>query len=102
MDRHTIEINYQEALRRADDLEEIGRDLMRALEKEYEQSMQTLSTNWKGVNAETYLRKGTDLAEQMRCTARSVIETADEIRRTARRIYNAEMAALRIIEARIY
>lgn len=102
MDRNTIEINYQAALEKADELEEIGRELMRALDREYEESMQRLAVNWKGVNAETYLKKGNSLGVQMRSTADGVIEAAEEIRRTARRIYNAEMAAIRIIEARIY
>lgn len=102
MDRNTIEINYQAALERADELEEIGRSLIRALENEYEESLQTLAGNWKGVNAETYLKKGNTLGAKMRGTANGVIEAAEEIRRTARRIYNAEMTAMRIIEARIY
>lgn len=102
MDRNTIEINYQTALAKADELEAIGNELMQALEQEYGNSLEILAGNWKGVNADMYLGKGYRLAEQMRGTAREVVDAANQIRRTAETIYYAEMAALNIIEARIY
>lgn len=100
MDRNVIEIDYREALGRADELEEVGCRLMQALNQEYGQSMQMLAANWKGGNAETYLNKGTDLEGQMRETAKGIINAAGEIRRAAERIYQAEMEIIRIIEAR--
>lgn len=102
MNAEKIELDFRAAMAKADELEAVGKELMQTVNGDYEDTLQMLAGNWKGVNAEAYLRKGGDLGNQMRRTARSVMEAAEEIRRTARRIYAAEMAAVRIAETKNY
>ena len=75
-------------------------DRLEQLENKTENSMQTLSAAWKGQNATAFLRKEDTLKKEVRKTAAEIHSIADDIRRIARRIYEAEMAALRIAQQR--
>jgi uncharacterized protein YukE len=61
-----------------------------------------LSASWKGDNAKAYIGKGSRLQENIRGTAGELRSIAAEIRTIAKRIYDAEMAALAIAENRTY
>lgn len=102
MDERTIQLNFRAAMAKADELDEIAEGLLQAINNDYEEAMQTVGAGWKGGNAESYLAKGGKLEEQMRNSVNQLKQAAGEIRRTAKRIYNAEMAALQIIQLRTY
>lgn len=97
-----IMFNFRRALQQADELDEIANSLSRMSKSDFEGTMQNISANWKGENARQYLAKGDCLQENMNSTANSLHGIASDIRSVARRIYNAEMRALAIAEARNY
>lgn len=102
MDKKTIELNFQAAMASADELDGIADELERALRGNFEQSMTQLARNWTGANADYYQTKSGKLAEQIQASVSKIRTGASEVRITARLIYQAEMAALAIAEARNY
>ena len=98
----TIMFNFRRALQQADELDEIANSLSRLAKSDFESTMQNISINWKGENARGYLAKGEKLQGNMCFSANSLHSIASDIRNVARRIYNAEMKALAIAEARNY
>ena len=102
LSRGTIQFNFQKARQQADRLDELAGRLTKLTASEYAGAMQNISANWKGENASAYLSKGARLQGDMEETAKSLHNVASEIRAVARRIYDAEMRALAIAEARRY
>lgn len=102
MDRHSIEVNFQAAMASADELDGIANDLENALRNGYAESMAQLSRNWTGANAEFYQTKSGKLTEEIQDSASRIRTAAREVRRTARLIHQAELAALAIATGRIY
>ena len=100
--RAAIMFNFRKALQQADELDDIANDLSGMAKSEFEGTMQNISVNWKGENSRKYLAKGNRLQGDMHSTANSLHGIASDIRRVAKRIYNAEMRALAIAEARDY
>lgn len=98
--RSEIRFNFRQALNQADRLDNLADRLDRLSGKTMESSMQTLSAAWKGENATAFLRKEDILKKEIRTTAGSIHDIADDIRRIARRVYDAEMEALRIANER--
>lgn len=98
----TIVFNFNQAKQQADKLDALADNLSNMSSTEFSAIMQTVSANWKGENATAYLAKGSTLQERMNETAKSLRGIASEIRTVARRIYNAEMAALALAEKRTY
>ena len=102
MDTKRIQLDFNQAMAKAAELEEIGNELLKAVNGDYEEALQLILAGWKGGNAEAYLRNGTRLEKEMLRTARQVLQCAQQIRRTANRIYRAEMEAARIAGIRTY
>lgn len=102
MDKKTIEINYQEAMSSANQLDAIADELERELRRGYAESMAQLAGNWTGANAEYFQTKGEKLTEQIQDSVKRIRSGADEVRRTARLIRAAELAALAIAKGRNY
>lgn len=98
----TINFNYNRAIQQASELDEIANNLSRLTSSEFAETMQNISANWKGENANKYLKKGERLQSDMSSTAKSLHGVASEIRRIAKRIYDAEMYALALARAREY
>ena len=98
--RAEIRIDFQQAIKQADKLDEIATKLERISKNSMEESMQNLSAAWKGENASAFLKKEDRLQGEINTTAKNVRAIADDIRRIARRIYEAEMAAWRIANER--
>lgn len=100
--RETIEFNFKKALGQADKIDTIANNLSKLSGKEFGGTLQKLSTNWKGENASLYLTKGSNLQEKMNGTAGELHSVASDIRTIAKRLYDAEMAALSIATTRTY
>lgn len=99
--REKIEFDFRQAMRQADRIEEIA-DKLRLSNSKLENSLQNLSVSWKGENASAYLAKGSSLQTKMNKTAQGLQAAASDIRTVAKRLYDAEMAALAIASARTY
>lgn len=100
--RESIQFDFDQARRQADHLDRIADHLDNLGKNKLNNSMQTLSQNWKGANAEAYLAKGNNLKQEITSSASDLRGIASDIRRIAQNIYNAEMEALRIAEEREY
>ncbi|MCI9464348.1 MAG: hypothetical protein HFI48_10765 [Lachnospiraceae bacterium] len=100
--RATIEFSFRTALSQADTIDEIADNLSGLSRTDFENAMQNLSAGWKGENASLYLSKGSILQGKMDGTSNSLHAVASDIRAVAKRIYDAEMAALEIAQNRTY
>lgn len=100
--RQLIEFNFRTALGQADKLDNIANNLSRLSGAKFGGTLQNLSSNWKGENASLYLEKGSRLQEKMNGTAEELHSVASDIRTIARRLYDAEMAALALASDRTY
>lgn len=97
-----IMVNFKKAMQQADELDEIANSLSRSAKSELEGTLQSVSANWKGENAERYLTKGDNLQGKIYSSAKSLHGIAADIRKVARKIYDAEMRALAVAETRNY
>ena len=100
--RASIEFDFKQALSQADRVDQIADSLSRLSDNKFEGTMQNLSLNWKGESANRYLAKGERLQGKMNVTANELRRIASDIRRVARNLYNAELAALEIASQRNY
>lgn len=100
--RESIEFDFRKALSEADIIDEIAERLGTLSNNKFENTMQNLAASWKGDNASSYLRKGEKLQSSMSRTSNELHSIATDIRTAARRLYEAEMAALEIAQRRDY
>ena len=100
--RQSIEFDFNQAKKQADELDSIANNLDNLSKNKFNQSMQTLSQNWKGANAAAYLSKGSALESDISKSASQLHGIASDIRRIAQNIYDTEMEALRMAEERAY
>ena len=98
--RSEIRFNFRQALAQADRLDALADRLGKITGKTMENSMQMLTRAWKGDNANAFLRKEENLRKDIKGTAADLHDIADDIRRIARRVYEAEMEAWRIANER--
>lgn len=94
MGEYTIEMNFRRARKQAEELKEIAQSLRCLAEREVEESLESLSGGWSGAGADSYLTKARGLQKEIQSTAVDIQKTADSLLQAARRIYDAEMAAL--------
>jgi len=97
-----IEIDFAKALSQAKKIEEIAGNIERVAKNKFDGSMQVVAGNWKGPNAEMYLKKGESMKENLLKDAASCRTIAAQIREAAKRIYDAEMANAAIATIREY
>ena len=95
-----IRFNYRLALSQASQLERLAERAERLSKQKMEPSMQSLSAAWKGESATAFLKKEEQLKRQILVSASEIRGIATDIRTIARRVYNAEMEALRIARSR--
>ena len=95
MTAREIDINFGNAMSKANELDELAGQLS-GVRGDLNESLQMLSANWQGESATQYIAKGMDLTEQIQSTARNLNNIADAIRSSAIRIRNAERRALEL------
>jgi len=100
--RQSIEFDFKKALAQADRIDGVADKLSNLSGRQFGATMQNLSANWKGENASSYLNKGVRLQNKMDGTVNELRNIAEDIRRIARTLYDAEMAALEIALRRQY
>lgn len=100
--RESIQFDLDQARRQADRLDSIAENLDGLGRNKLNNTMQTLSQNWRGANANAYLSKGSNLQREITSSASELHNIASDIRTIAQNIYNAEMESLRIAEEREY
>lgn len=97
-----IELNFQQAKQQAAKLESLAIKLENLAKKDLDGTLQQLSEAWKGESASAYMQKGQRLEEKIVQTAKELKKTAQTIRSTAKRTYNAEMRARELAGQREY
>lgn len=100
--KESIEFDFRKAKNQAKQLDEVADRLSQLSDRKFANAMQRLAANWKGENASLYLEKGGRLQEQMDGTVRELHSIASDIRRIAKRLYDAEMAAISLAQKRDY
>ena len=100
--RESIEFDFRKALSQADKIDTIANNLNRLSRTEFGGALQNVSAGWKGDNANIYLNKGSALQGKMDGTVKELYAIASDIRTIAKRLHDAEMAALEIALSREY
>lgn len=98
--RFSIQMDFDKAKRQADELDDIANGLDREANRSLTDTLNALGNDWRGENADQYIRKGFTLKEEINGTAKSLHQAASTIRTIAKRIYDVEMENLRIAEER--
>lgn len=96
--RASIEMNLKMAIEKANQIESVASRMASLANSKFDDIMQNLSWNWKGDSASRYLNKGNVLKGNINKTASELRAIAREIKAEARRIYEADMAALEIAQ----
>jgi len=90
------------ALAQADKLERLADEIRRRTVRPMENDGQNLHAVWTGSSATAFLRKQQDLRRQIKQTEQELRDIAADIRATARRVYGAEMEAVRIAQSLLH
>lgn len=102
MTKYQIECNYRLALKRADELSETARNIMKVSENISNDVMTGLEADWHGNSATDYKRKLNLFSAKVECEAKKLENIANTIRRVAKRTYDTEMQSLEISRKRTY
>ena len=102
MTKYQIECNYRLALKRADELFETARNIMKVSENISNDVMAGLEADWHGKSATDYKRKLNLFSAKVECEAKKLENIANTIRRVAKRTYDTEMQSLEISRKRTY
>ena len=90
------------AVNQAASLEQIAGDLDSISGTQLQNSLNQISSNWKGENSAVYVNKGRAVQSKITSTARELRKAADAIRRMAKNTYDSEMRAIQIAKDRTY
>ena len=97
-----IEINFNNAMKKADELDSIASDIKTLAASKMEESLQKLAQGWQSDSSAEYISKGSSLESQIEKSAKQLSDIADSIRTCARRTRSAERRALEIAMQRDY
>lgn len=97
-----IQMDYRNAIRQADSLSEIARELKTTADSGLQDCMSEISGSWTGDNATGYVKKCSLLKDKIIRSSEKLQKTADAIRKIAKNTYDMEMRALEIMKRREY
>jgi len=95
-----IRFDFRNAMEQAKKLDALADSIDRRVAGKLDETAQSVHAAWKGDSATRYIGKTQELRRQVHQTANSLRDIAEDIRRIARRIYEAEMRALEIARSR--
>lgn len=101
MTRNQIQLNFDEANRQADVIASALEKLKRA-DAMHEGLKDEIPSGWRGENASLFVNIFVELLVLFKGITKRIMGVETWIRESARRIYEAEMEALRIAEERAY
>ena len=99
---HTIEMEFQNARRQADELEQISKSLSLLADSSFQSCLAGIAAAWKGENAAAFCKKGNLVGNNVKNTAQDLKHVAETIREIAQNTYNAEKQNYEIAQARTY
>lgn len=97
-----IKMNFRAASVMAERLDTLAKKMSNLAENRYYGTLRNISNNWKGENAEAYVRKGEKVKSKMSRTAADLRSAAATVRTIAKNTYDAEMRAYQIAQTRNY
>lgn len=97
-----IEFDYNRAIAQAQKLDDIAQKLYNLAQNDFVNSMDVLMRGWEGEASNMYIDKGNILCDKIRKTSKDLNNTANSIRKIAKKIYDSEMLALEIAKQRNY
>lgn len=100
MNASTIEFEYNQALLQANKLEEIAHNMRTLSQSDIENTVANIRSGWQGDAATMFAEKGYQLSQKSVNVASDLEKAAQSIRRIAKKIRNAEMATLAIINSK--
>lgn len=95
---YTIEMDFQNAKKQADELEQIAQNLLMLAEQEFQTCLTGIAANWKGENAAAFCKKGAIVEDRIKNSALNLRKTAEVIRQTAKNTYDAEKTSYEIVQ----
>lgn len=95
-----IRMNFSAANAMAERLEGLAKKMNSLANERYYGTLRSISNNWKGENAEAYIRKGEKVMDRMSRTASDLRNAAATVRTIAKNTYDAEMRAYQIAQTR--
>ncbi len=98
----SIQMDFNKAKAQASQLEQIASGIERLAKNDMENCMAGVSANWKGGSASLYVKKGRQLAQEMKKSAAELRKVASTIRKVAQNTYNAERSAILTAKTRTY
>lgn len=102
MTAYELFCNFTKSNAKATELENIAKKIKSLNSSTYKEELSNVENYWHGEAADVYMQKAVEISEEMDNIAASLLETADLIKRTAARVYEAEMKALDIAKNRTY
>ncbi len=97
---YSITFNYNKAINQANDLADIAKEIRKVADNKMETSIQTIDKNWDGDSSKKFVNKSRQLKEKVADSADDIDAIASAIKTMAKKIYDAEMEALRIARER--
>ena len=79
MSRREIKLNYEKAIRQAERLETIGREVNNMANNDYENTLNGIAASWTGENSAAYLNKAKQLKEKMITTGKNLLLVAEDL-----------------------
>ena len=92
----TIQYNFAQAMRQADELDDLANQLTRLAENNVRNVMSNVQHNWEGESASIFLSKAEKSRNDIMQTARQMRNVASGIRKAARNVRAAEEQARQI------
>lgn len=99
---YAIEMDFANANRQANELDEIARNLDTLISTEFQPCLQGISASWRGENASAFCKKGKVVEGNIKKSISDLRNAAKTIRQIARNTYNAEKRNYEIAQMRSY
>lgn len=101
MTEYQIEADFQNALRKADRLDQIAGEVVKEIQR-IETIQHSLSLAWQSDHSRDYIGKMTIVQQNLQKREREIRRSAEDIRQTARDLRDADLRALEIARQRSY
>ena len=98
----TIEMDYKNAARQADELELIVQKLYALSQDSFQPCLAAVAASWKGETASVFCKKATAALDSLLASAENLKQIAAASRQIAKNTYDAEKRSCEIAQERTY
>lgn len=96
----TIEMDFQNARKQADELEQIAKSLSLLADEQFQSCLSAVAACWKGENASAFCKKGHIVGNNIKNSAEELKDAAAVMRQMAENTYDAEKKNYEIAKTR--